>query len=367
MGEPKAKAKAVELRHDGKTYRADNRDVFFKWAREHRISLDDSYRIAGTEKWIPVTANNELNILLDPENWWKIKMGGKTFVAPDWDAIVKWAKEGRLSVDVQIEGPKTPPGGILGKASTELSPYLREWVSDDPEKKPVRLRFDDRIFIPGNVDTLKKWILESRVPMEAEVSIQGEVWQPVADCGYFDPELWPTEASLMSADDLNKPVSRSKPPRYNTASEPPETDKPQSRDDVEPVFRDGTREGQAEDTPAADRQEKIYRITTSYGEDYIFENPEEVLALLKRKRIHSFDEVRHPDLPDGLMFVSEYLREYMPKKGSFILLLILTILFGAAGVAAIVFQQPNAQWMLIGGIASLVVALVLLIRIIWKR
>ncbi|MEN8208330.1 MAG: hypothetical protein ABFR50_03675 [Candidatus Fermentibacteria bacterium] len=367
MGEPKAKAKAVELRHDGKTYRADNRDVFFKWAREHRISLDDSYRIAGTDKWIPVTANNELNILLDPENWWKVKMGGKTFVAPDWAAIVKWAKEGRLSVDVQIEGPKTPPGGILGKASTELSPYLREWVSDDPDKKPVRLRFDDRIFIPGSVDTLKKWILESRVPMEAEVSIQGELWQPVADCGYFDPELWPTEASLISANDGNVPVSRSKPPRYNSASKPPEVEKPQTSVRDEPVYTEGTGSDRAEAAAVANRQDKRYRITTSYGEDYTFENPEEVLSLLKRKRIHSFDEVRHPDLPDGLMFVSEYLREFMPNKRSFILLLILTILFGAAGVAAIVFQQPDAQWMMIGGIASLAIALVLLIRMIWKR
>ena len=364
MGEPKAKPKAVELRHDGKTYRADNRDVFFKWAREHRISLDDSYRIAGTDKWIPVTANNELNILLDPENWWKIKMGGKTFVAPDWDAIVKWAKEGRLSVDVQIEGPKTPPGGILGKASTELSPYLREWVADDPDKKPVRLRFDDRIFIPGNVDTLKKWILESRVPMEAEVSIQGEVWQPVVDCGYFEEDLWPTEASLMSADKSKELISRTKPPRSADVPQPPESDKPKTRD---PAFREGIEGDQTDTAPAADGQEKLYRITTTYGEDYVFENPEEVLSLLKRKRIHSFDEVRHPDLPDGLMFVSEYIREFIPKKGPFILLVILTVLFGAAGVAAIVFQQPNAQWMLISGIASLVIALVLLIRIIWKR
>lgn len=362
-----AGTKAVELRHDGKTYRADNRDVFFKWAREHRISLDDSYRIAGTEKWIPVTANNELNILLDPENWWKIKMGGKTFVAPDWDSIVKWAKEGRLSIDVQIEGPKTPPGGILGKASTELSPYLREWVSDDPEKKPVRLRFDDRIFIPGNVDTLKKWILESRVPMEAEVSIQGEVWQPVADCGYFEPELWPTEVSLPPADESGIPVIGTKPPRSDDAPDLPETDMPKTLDKEEPVFREGTRGDQAEAALAANGQEKLYRITTTYGEDYVFENPEDVLSLLKRKRIHSFDEVRHPDLPDGLMFVSEYLREYMPEKGSFVLLVILTVLFGAAGVAAIVFQQQNAQWMLIAGIAFLVIALVLLIRIIWKR
>ncbi len=360
-------AKAVELRHDGKTYRADSRDIFFRWAREHRVTLDDSYRIAGTEKWIPVTANNELNILLDPENWWKIKMGGKTFVAPDWDSIVKWAKEGRLSVDVQIEGPKTPPGGILGKASTELSPYLREWVSDDPEKKPVRLRFDNRIFIPGNVDTLKKWILESRVPTEAEVSIQGEDWQPVADCGYFEKELWPTEASLMLDDESKNPVSRTKPPRSVDVSEPPETDMPEARGKEESVDGEGTRRETAGIAPEANRKKQPYRITTTYGEDYVFKNPEDVLSLLKSKRINSFDEVRHPDLPDGLMFVSEYLRAYIPRKRSSILLVILAVLFGAAGVAAIVFQQQNAQWMLIGGIASLIIALILLVRIIWKR
>jgi len=362
-----SETKAIELRHDGKTYRAGNRNAFFKWAREHRISLDDSYRIAGTEKWIPVTANNELNILLDPENWWKIKMGGKIYVAPDWDSIVKWAKEGRLSIDVQIEGPKTPPGGILGKASPELSGYLREWIPDDPDKKPVRLRFDDRIFIPGNVDTLKKWILDSRVPMEAEVSIQGEVWQPVADCGYFEKELWPVEAPQMPADESKKPASLIVPPRSSKASEPPETDMPRTREKNGSIDRDGARRETAEIVPRTDRQENLYRITTTYGEEYIFEDPEEILTLLKKNKIHSFDEIRHPDMPDGLMFISEYLREYMPKKRSLILLVILTVIFGSAGAAAIIFQQHNAQWVLIGGIASLVVALMLLIRIIWKR
>ncbi len=355
--------KAVELRHDGKTYRAGNREVFFRWAREHRIARDDSYRIAGTDKWIPVSANNELNILLDPENWWKIKMGGKTFVASDWDSIVKWAKEGRLSKDVQIEGPKTPPGGILGKASPELSPYLREWVPDDPDKKPVRLRFDDKTFIPGDVDTLKNWIRESRVPMEAEVSIQGEDWQPVADCGYFGEELWPTEASQISEDKSNQSVSRTKPPKTISASEPPETDMPQTREKDESGDLEGVNGKAAEIV----LEVKPYRITTTYGEEYVFKHPEEILSFLKKKRIHSFDEIRHPGFPDGVMFVNEYLNEYMPKKGSIISLIILIVLFGTAGAVAIVFQQQGAQWMLIGGIASLATALILLIRIIWKR
>lgn len=363
MGEDKA----IELRHDGKTYRAGNREIFFKWAREHRISLDDSYRIAGTDKWIPVTANNELNILLDPENWWKVKMGGKTFVASDWDAIVKWAQEGRLSVDVQIEGPKTPPGGILGKASPELSAYLREWVPDDPERKPVRLRFDDRTFIPGNVETLRKWIQESRVPMEAEVSIQGEDWQTVSDCGYFGKEIWPTEASMKSGKKTKNSISRAKPPKASYTSEPPETDKPEPHNKGESIYGQGTGVEAAEVAPKLDRQDKLYRITTTYGEYYSFEHPEEVLSLLKKKRVHNFDEIRHPSLPDGVMFVNEYLHEYLPSSGTSTLLVMLVVLFGVAGAMAIVFQQQNEQWMLIGGIVSVVIALMLLIRILWKR
>lgn len=350
--------KAVELRHEGKTYRAKDREIFFRWAREHRISIDDSYRIAGTEKWIPVTANNELNILLDPENWWKVKMSGKTYVAFDWDSIVKWAKEGRLSVDVQIEGPKTPPGGILGKASPELSPYLREWVLDDPTQKPLRLRYDDRIYIPGTADTLKKWIQESRVPVEAEVSIQGQEWQPVTECGYFEKELWPTEA-IQNEAAADEKADIAEPPKTAEGLEPPITNAP------EPGAKVSTQD-ESEDG-ADDKRKEPYRITSTYGEDYVFEKPEEILSLLKRKRVHSFDEIRHPDLPDGVLFISEFLQEYLPKKGLFILMIVLVILFGAAGVSAIVFQQQNAQWMLIGGISSLVIALILLIRLIWKR
>lgn len=357
MGE----VKAVELRHDGKTYRAGSREIFFRWAREHRISIDDSYRIAGTERWIPVSANNELNILLDPENWWKIKMGGKTYVASDWDSIVQWAKDGRLSVDVQIEGPKTPPGGILGKASPELSPYLREWVPDDPKKKPLRIRFDGRTFIPGEMNNLKKWIQESRVPMEAYVSIQGEDWQLVTECGYFEKELWPTEASLVA----EKPPSKAagtEPPITDDVSEPPETASPERREEA--ASKDTV---ETVDDATGVEQKKPFKITTAYGEDYVFTDPHELLSLLKRKRVNSFDEIRHPDLPDGAMFISEYLEEYMPSSKSTVILIMLTVLFGAAGVAAIVFQQQEEPWMFIGGIAFLVIALVLLIRLIWKK
>ena len=350
--------KAVELRHEGKTYRAPDRKVFFQWAREHRISIDDSYRVAGTDKWIPVTANDELKELLDPENWWKVTMGEKTYIAPDWETIVKWAKDGRLSVDVRIEGPKTPPGGILGKASPEISPYLREWVPDDPERQPVRLRFDGRTYIPGDLETLKKWISESRVPPEAEVSLKTDEWSPVTEMDGVDPGLWPDEAS-MKRDEAPKKTSGEPPEEEGTA--PPSSDVEAKQEEP----RDGDTEAAAD--AGEDEAEEFYRITTTYGEEYVFQDPSEVRTLLKRKRINSFDEIRHPDLPDGSVFVSEFLTEYMPGGSPSVLLIVLAVLFGAAGAAAIVFQRPDAQWMFIGGIASLVVALLIIVRLVWKR
>jgi hypothetical protein len=352
MGEERA----VELRHEGKTYRAAGRDVFFKWAREHRISTDDSYRVAGTDKWIPVTANSELNALLDPENWWKVRMGGKTYVAPDWETIVKWAQDGRLSTDVQIEGPKTPPGGILGKASPELSPHLREWSHDDPERQPVRIRFDGRTFIPGDVKTLQQWIRESRVPMEAQVMTDGEEWEPITECADFSKDLWPDAESITDAG----PGER--PPSDRGHSAPPEKAGP------ERTVRTGEGTDENPETRAEAREgDRLYRISTSYGEDYVFEDPSEIRDLLKKKRIHGFDEIKHPALPGGVMFVSEFAREFLPRSSTSILLGVLAAVFGAAGAAAIVFQRQGAQWMLIGGIASLVIALILIVRIIWKR
>ncbi len=342
--------KAVELRHEGKTYRASSREVFFRWAREHRIGSDDSYRVAGTDKWIPVTANSELKALLDPENWWKVTMGGKTYVAPDWETIVKWAREGRLSSDVQVEGPKTPPGGILGKASPELSPYLREWVYDDSEKQPVRVRFDGKTFIPGDLETLERWIRESRIPLEAEVSVSGDEWRKVTDCQEFSPEMWPLE------DPDTGSSGNEEPPSVEKMNEPPESSPPKS-----------SVESKKTDIQHSADGESLYRISTSYGEDYVFDDPLEVRQLLKRKKIHGFDEIRHPALPGGVMFVSEFIREYLPGKGAGLLMWILTVILILAGVAAIVFQQQDRQWMLIGGIAALAVALVLLIRLIWKK
>lgn len=361
--------KAVELRHEGRTYRADSRETFFKWAKEHRISRDDSYRIAGADKWIPVSANSDLEKLLDPDNWWKIKMGSNTYIAPDWDIIVKWAKEGRLSTEVQIEGPKTPPGGILGKASPELAPHLREFLPEGPEEAQVHLRFDGRTFIPGDIDTLRRWIRESRVPVEAEVSLPGEEWQSISECGYCEKELWPDAAVESAESDIPAvPESKLEPPEAGMVPESPSA---AETDESEEVLSSDSTESQAhvfEIMEETDKDEKIpYRIRTTYGEDYTFEEPCDVLLLLKRKRIHSFDEIKHPELPGGIMSVSEFIEVYHLEGGYFLVFLILAIVFGAAGAAALIFQSQDAQWMMIGGIAALVIAFIMLVRVIWKR
>lgn len=364
-----AARKAVELRHEGKTYRADSREIFFKWAKEHRISRDDSYRIAGSEKWIPVTANSDLEMLLDPDNWWKVKMGSNTYIAPDWETIVKWAKDGRLSTEVQIDGPKTPPGGILGKASPELTPHLRELVPEESEETQVRLRFDGRTFLPGNIDTLRRWIRESRIPFEAEVSLPGEEWQSISECKYCEKELWPDAAAEPAESDIPAvPESRFEPPdSVIIAESPPDAE----TDEAEEVISSDSDKGQThafEIIEETDGDEEIpYRIRTTYGEEYSFEQPSEIMSLLNRKRIHSFDEVRHPDLPEDTMSVSEFIEVYQLDSGSNIVFLILAILFGLAGAAALVFQKQDAQWMMIGGIAALSIAFIMLVRVIWKR
>ncbi len=346
MGEERA----VELRHDGKIYRAPNRKVFFRWAREHRISGDDSYRVAGSGKWIPVTAHKELRALLNPENWWKVKMGGKTYVAPDWDTIVVWAHEGRLSSDVQVEGPKTPPGGILGKASPELSPYLRNRMYDEQGKKPVKVRFDGKVYVPGDMETIRKWIKESRIPMEAQVLIDGDNWQPILESGYFSRDIWPVN-------DPGETLRKDGPPVPSAAS--PGIDAPAAA--VKTPDRKYVEGNNIEE------KDGFYRISTSYGNDFVLDDPGEIRRLLKNRRINGFDEVRHPDLPGGRMFVSEFVKEYLPR-GSGIVTGILTGVFAAAAAAGIfLFFEEGEQWMLIGGGTSLVMAVVFAVRLIWKR
>lgn len=342
---------AFEVRHEGRIYRAAGMEVLLQWAREHRITLEDHFRVAGTDPWLPVSDETELRGLLDPENWWTLKMASGTFIAPDWDTVVLWTREGRLTEDVQITGPKTPPGGILGKASPELAPYLKEPVPDEPEIIPPRLRFDGRTFLPGDIETVCKWIGESRVPREAEISIDNGPWLPLAGSDEFPEDLWPREA----IDPTDQPELKDEVSADAEDGADGTTEDPVESDAGEPQF-----EGELpEPFPGLDVTEP-YRITTTFGEDFTFTQPRELQRLVSRKKVHSFDEVRHPGLPEGSMFIGEFMESMNIGRQGRALHWILAGVF-AAGAAALFVLGHWTGWMLIAGAAAAAAALTFMI------
>jgi len=331
--------RAFEVRSGGKIYRAAGMETLVQWAREHRVTLEDHYRMAGTEPWLPMKGEPLLAGLLDPENWWTLKMGGRTFVAPDWETIVLWTREGRITEDVQITGPKTPPGGILGKASPELAPFLREPVPEEPERIPPRLRFDGRTFLPGDLDTVSKWIGESRVPPEAEISIEGGAWTPLPETGLFPADLWPAEAAAAGSAADEEPAAPSLPAAASVAE--PSAEGPGPVETPAP--------------PAGETGGEPYRVTTTFGEDFVFAEPKEILRLLSRKRIHGFDEVRHPDLPGGSVFVGEFIETMHLRRRSGAPLWILAVL-AAAGAAVLFVTTDGTRLTIIAGAACAAVS-----------
>jgi hypothetical protein len=342
--------RAIEVRSAGKIYRAAGMEMLLQWAREHRVSMGDHYRVAGTEPWLPVSGEPALSSLLDPENWWTLKMGGSTFIAPDWETIVLWTREGRLTEDVQITGPKTPPGGILGKASPELAPYLREPVPEEPEVTAPRLRFDGRSYLPGDLDTVKKWIVESRVPLEAEISIDGGDWTPLRETGRFPESLWPAEAADADSKYLQQPVP-------DTAPEPP----------AEVIEQDAPSTGVIDEASleSGGMETEPYRVTTTFGEDFLFHRPSEILKLVSRKKVHSFNEVVHSGLPGGSMFVGEFIETKNLHQRSSSLLWILMGLF-AAGAAAGIILSHGTGWMIYAGACAAAVSVTFLVAALRK-
>ena len=363
-----SEVRAVEVRHEGRIHRADSMETLLSWAREHRLSREDHYREAGTDQWLPVISHEGLDRLLDPENWWTLKMGGCEYVAPDWETVVRWTREGRLTEDVQIEGPKTPPGGILGKASPELAPYLRECEPEEPEIIPPRLMFDGRTYLPGDLDTIRTWITESRVPLEAMISIDNGQWQPVTGCGHFEEGLWPTEALEAQSDAEKAPEVEGAGQQEDTRSETAEAVDVEVTSKENPLSIEEEDVDGDPDTLNADEEDpsEPYRITTTFGEDYVLRQAREVSSLLRRKKIHSFDEVRHPSLPEGTMFVNEFIEVMDLRKGSGALLYTLGSIFVVGG-AALFLLRGTTQWMMYGGIAAAAVGLGLFLWGVFKH
>jgi hypothetical protein len=280
---------AFEVMHAGRVHRAASMETVMRWARERRITVDDSFRKAGDDRWLRVADNRNLADILDPSTWWAVRMEDREYTAPDFETVVEWTREGRLSTEAVIEGPRTPPGGVLASGLPGLAPFLREPPRREPSEEPPRIRIDGRDYLPGSIDRIREWIRGSRVPLEAEISLDGGEWEPISECGLFELELWPTGAHGEGVD---------------------EGEDEHGKAPSAPDLRTGKGEAQAPDVvPEREGDQRFtsgvpLRVVTLAGEFEIAEPPG-IFDLLDAKKVHSFDEVRHPDLPDGACSVSK--------------------------------------------------------------
>lgn len=283
-----AEGSAYELKRNDRVYRAPGLEVLVRWARERRISADDAVRKAGTQEWSTAVEVPELTPILDPSNWWTVRMGDDSWLAPDFETIIRWTREGRLSTDAVVEGPRTPPGGILAQGLPRLSPLLRPPAPKDPSSLPPRLRIDGAEYDPGSIDAIRSWILESRVPPDADISLAGGPWEPVSECGLFEPELWPAGAwGEDMPDEEEIPSQAADEPVPDAAGvEPAAVSAP------EPVPEG---EAGAESGPESPDGWRIVTLT----DEFVIAEPAELIRLLRNRRIHTFDDVVHPSLPDG--------------------------------------------------------------------
>ncbi len=280
---------AYEVMHGGRVHRAASMDTVLRWARERRITGEDSYRKAGKDEWTRVADDKALAGILDPSTWWTVKMDDREYTAPDFETVVEWTREGRISTEAEIEGPRTPPGGVLASGLPGLTPFLREPPSREPSEEPPRIRIDGRDYLPGGTDRIREWIKGSRVPLEAEISLDGGEWEPLSECGLFELELWPTGAHGEEIDEgEEEPGSEPDRPGITGEGEAPPTD-------VVPERKEGA-SGKYSGEP--------WKVVTLAGE-YEIRQPAEIFDLLDAKKAHSFDEVRHPDLPDGACSVAK--------------------------------------------------------------
>jgi hypothetical protein len=298
-----AESGAYELEHRGTVHRAADFDVLLKWAEDLRIDTADRFRPAGTEDWTPVKEEPRLNALLSPENHWKVRMASGDFTAGSFETVVRWAREGRISTDAVVEGPRTPPGGVLASALPALARQLVEPRPGDDELP--RLNIDGRIYPAPDVETISRWISESRVPLDASISLAGGPWEPVANCGLFDLEKWPHAALEDAGEPPEEKAGAAS--RRETAPEPEPSAEPESfqpvpapggaRPDSGPGPQD---EESGADTAGEDQQgPEPFRIITGSGLEYSCEDPAELLSMLRKRRVMEYDEVRHSSLPGG--------------------------------------------------------------------
>lgn len=296
---------AYELKRCGKIYRTSDFSGLKKWVLESRVTGEDSFRAAGSEEWLSVMDEPEFTLILNPENQWIITMDTGVFKTHNFETIVKWAEEGRITVDAVVEGPRTPPGGVRATALPALASNLR----NQPVKKLDRpvLRIDGQEFPASDTETIREWIKGSRVPVEAEISLEGKDWELVSSCGLFDLEDWPLaahgrieEESLpempeYTLDDIprgdeDQPVRQEESPEVENTPQPE-----QPFSEIEDITEEGN-----------EVVEVPYTVISGNSEMAI-ESVAKLKSILKKKMIFSYDEIRHPSITEESVSVGEFL------------------------------------------------------------
>ncbi len=295
---------AYELNHRGVIHRASSFGQLLGWVKEYRVSAKDTFRKAGTEEWLPVMSQREFASILNPDNQWTVSMASGVFRAPDFDTVALWARESRLTEDAVIEGPRTPPGGVKASALPAVSPHLRE-LPGKKENAPW-LEIDGRTYRAPDTETVRKWIRESRVPLEAGFSLDGENWEPVSSCGLFDLEDWPS-AAHGTMEEPALPVMPEIPPDEEPGPAVTVQDEVQAPDEDN---EDEATEKEAQ----VDPRTVPFVVTTSETEITV-ESVSELKRLLKKRLIFTYDEISHPTIPEESLSVGEFL-ERARKAGS---------------------------------------------------
>ncbi|MCK5786436.1 MAG: hypothetical protein KAH54_07745 [Candidatus Sabulitectum sp.] len=316
---------AYELKHRGKIHRVSSFNELKNWVGESRVTSEDSFRKAGSDKWISVMAEPEFALILNPDNQWVITMKSGVFKAFDFETIVKWAEDGRITEDAVIEGPRTPPGGVSATALPAIASNLKKQIQNK-HIRPV-LRIDGKKFPASDTETIRNWIKSSRVPVEAEISLEGKGWEPVSSCGLFDLEDWPLAAHGRVVEELlpempepDEPVLKEEKRRPEVEEETPVTGQP---------FRE-ILDVNEEDHDDEEAEEAPY-IVISGDSEMAIESVAKIKSLLRKRMIFSYDEVRHPSISEERTSVGELLESMrLPGRNP-----MFWVFWGLAGTAVV--------------------------------
>lgn len=319
---------AYELKHSGNIHRTSSFSELKSWVLESRVTADDSFREAGSDQWLSVMSEPELAAILNPDSQWIVSMKTGVFKAHRFDTVVKWAEQGRITEDAIVEGPRTPPGGVMATALPALALNLRSQVIDKPDL-PV-LRIDGRAYTANDTETIREWIKYSRVPVESEISLEGKKWEPIVSCGLFDLEDWPLAAHGRIEEPLPEMPAR-RPNRIVFEDEPAVVEEHSEEQEDASISGQSLDEitDAAVDESAKDEIEEAPYTVVSGNSEMTIESVAKLRSLLKKKMIFTYDEIKHPSISEETISVGEFL-DSLKSPGKGVIFWILWTLFVAA-------------------------------------